>query len=118
VPRSGAPAANPFSSDAAALFGSAADMQEVFAIALNLFARELEGVYHRSHAALPLAEAVVAAGALCSANPAALLGLGDRGEVAPGKRADLVLLEIAGDPGAHRVTVRRTWTGGGAVGGP
>ncbi len=40
-----------------------------------------------------------AAWALVSANPAAAAGLADRGRIAPGLRADLVLI----DPGEHRV---------------
>jgi alpha-D-ribose 1-methylphosphonate 5-triphosphate diphosphatase len=47
---------------------------------------------------LPFAEAW----ALVSANPARAAGLDDRGTIAPGKRADLVLVEAAG-PGAPRV---------------
>lgn len=40
------------------------------------------------HCGLSVAQAIAAA----TANPARLLGLSDRGEIAPGKRADLVLL--------------------------
>ena len=37
-----------------------------------------------------------AAWALISANPAAATGLSDRGTIAPGKRADLVLIDPSG----------------------
>jgi alpha-D-ribose 1-methylphosphonate 5-triphosphate diphosphatase len=43
---------------------------------------------------------------LVSTNPARALGLGDRGEIAPGQRADLVLLDWpAGGPPAPRQTL-------------
>ena len=53
-------------------------------------------------AALLLSEelGLAAAWALVSKRPAALLGLTDRGDLAPGKRADLVVLDEAGRIGA------------------
>ena len=54
------------------------------------------------HAGVPLDRAVRAA----STNPAALLGLDDRGAITPGRRADLVAL----DPGSLRCTA--TWVAG------
>ena len=46
---------------------------------------------------------------LVSANPAQALGLADRGEIAVGKRADLVLVEW---PELKTPVVRRTWSAG------
>lgn len=46
---------------------------------------------------------------LVSGNPARALGLYDRGEIAVGKRADLVLVEW---PDAGKPVVRRTWVAG------
>ncbi len=57
------------------------------------------------HSAVPLAHAVQAA----STTPARLLGLEDRGAIAPGRRADLVALEPTGT-GAWRVG--KVWVGG------
>lgn len=53
-------------------------------------------------AALALAEEIglAAAWGLVSSGPAAVLGLSDRGRLAPGLRADLVVLDRAGDVGA------------------
>ena len=48
-----------------------------------------------------LASAVQAA----STNPAAVMGADDRGALAPGRRADVVLLD-------DDLAVRRTWVGG------
>ncbi len=46
---------------------------------------------------------------LVSGNPARALGLDDRGEIAPGKRADLVMVEW---PEQAMPAVRRTWVAG------
>ncbi len=46
---------------------------------------------------------------LVSANPAAASGLSDRGTIAPGKRADLVLIDW---PQGQTPVIRRTWTAG------
>jgi len=83
-------------------------MREVFENLVNLFSVELEGVHVRSHPALPLADSVAAASSMCSENPARLLGVGDRGVLAPGARGDIALLEITGEPGALEVKVRET----------
>ncbi|MEC7777290.1 MAG: hypothetical protein VYC32_14435, partial [Planctomycetota bacterium] len=95
-------------SDAGALFGAAIGMREVFENLLNLFSVELEGVHVRRHQALSLADSVAAASSMCSENPARLLGVGDRGVLAPGARGDIALLEITGEPGALEVKVRET----------
>ena len=95
-------------SDAGALFGAAIGMREVFENLLNLFSVELEGVHVRRHQALSLADSVAAASSMCSENPARLLGVGDRGALAPGARGDIALLEITGEPGALEVKVRET----------
>ncbi len=109
LPREGSPPQNELSSDFGALFGSAVGMREVFENALNLFTREVEGVYTRRHPALRLEKALAAASRLCSANPAALLGLADRGRVREGARSDVLLVEVAGKPGAYSVGVRAVW---------
>ena len=46
---------------------------------------------------------------LVSANPAAAMGLADRGRIAPGQRADLVLLDW---PEGHAPAPLRTWVAG------
>ncbi len=45
---------------------------------------------------------------LASRNVAKIYGLGDRGELLPGKRADLILFEKEGE----RLVLRETWVGG------
>jgi alpha-D-ribose 1-methylphosphonate 5-triphosphate diphosphatase len=53
---------------------------------------------------LPLPDAV----AVASANPASAAGLDDRGEIAPGRRADLVRVRMIED----RPVVRAVWVEG------
>lgn len=107
----GAPggAAAEASSDFGALFGSVATGRDVFENALNLLARAMPGVYHRTHPALPFEEAVLGAARLTSSNPAELLGERGRGSIEPGFRGDLVLARISGPPGEARVEVEATW---------
>ncbi len=105
------PGENPFSSDTAKLFGSAIGMHQVFENTLKLLTREMEGVYHRSHAAMSLPDAVRVASRLCASNPATLLGERDRGRLAVGARADALLASIRGEAGQHQVAVHRVWLG-------
>ena len=95
-------------SDAGALFGAAIGMREVFENLLNLFSVDIEGVCVRNHPALSLPGSVAAASAMCSANPARLLGVEGRGVLVPGARGDIALLEITGEPGSFEVKVRET----------
>ena len=99
-------------SDAGALFGAAIGMREVFENLLNLFSVEMEGVNTRHHPALAVEESLAAASQMCSANPARLLGAGERGRIEEGARADILLLELVGEPGAFEVKVRNTIAAG------
>ena len=53
-----------------------------------------------------------AAIALLTVNPARAAGLNDRGALAPGQRADLVLLDASEAPGAPPPRVRALWRDG------
>jgi N-acetylglucosamine-6-phosphate deacetylase len=112
LPREGAQSPNPLSSDAAMLFGSAMGMREIFENLLNWLSVEMEWIHTRRHAALPFEEALRAACALTSGNPARLLGEAERGHLRPGARADAVLARIRGGPGEYRVEVRGVWVSG------
>jgi alpha-D-ribose 1-methylphosphonate 5-triphosphate diphosphatase len=57
---------------------------------------------------LPLHAAI----ALLTINPARAAGLDDRGAIAPGQRADLVLLDVSEAPGAPPPRVRAVWRDG------
>ncbi|MBV8030588.1 MAG: alpha-D-ribose 1-methylphosphonate 5-triphosphate diphosphatase [Betaproteobacteria bacterium] len=50
--------------------------------------------------------------ATVSRNPARALGLSDRGEIAPGLRADLVQVRLVGDAPAQQPVVRAVWREG------
>jgi len=117
VPPPGKPPPDPRASDTGSLFGSAAGMREVFENTLSWLSVEMEGTWRRRHPALPFIEALRAASSICSANPARLLGEGDRGRLAAGSRADAILARISGEPGAYRVEVRSAWIGGMPAGG-
>jgi len=101
-----------YSSDAAALFGAAIGMREVFENLLNLLTSDMEGVYQRRHVAISLDDAMVAASRMCSENPAALLGLAERGRVDVGQRADLVLVRLERLEQRIAVDVVGTWVEG------
>jgi alpha-D-ribose 1-methylphosphonate 5-triphosphate diphosphatase len=65
----------------------------------------IEGVFKLPHdAGISLAQAV----RLASLNPARAVGLDDRGEIAPGRRADLVRVRLLGDS----PMVRAVWREG------
>jgi N-acetylglucosamine-6-phosphate deacetylase len=112
VPKDGAPLSNPLSSDVGALFGAAIGMREVFENLVNLLSTDVEGVHVRRHEAMPLESAIDSAAQMCSENPARLLGLTGRGSLRRGDRADLVLVEIRGEPGKLRVQPVSTFLGG------
>jgi N-acetylglucosamine-6-phosphate deacetylase len=99
-------------SDAGALFGAAIGMREVFENLLNLFSVEMRGVNIRTHLALSMEDSIAAAAAMCSSNPARLLGVEDRGALVERARGDIALLEINGEPGSFEVRVRETISAG------
>ncbi|MBN2290559.1 MAG: amidohydrolase family protein [Candidatus Glassbacteria bacterium] len=96
--------------EASTLFGSAVNMDTVFANTVALLHDETEGVYQRRHPGLPLDEAVRQASLMCSTVPARLTGLLDGssgrkvGALAPGFEADLVAAEIT--PASPRADFR------------
>ncbi|MEC7922490.1 MAG: amidohydrolase family protein, partial [Planctomycetota bacterium] len=76
------------------------------------FSVEMEGVNIRHHPALPVEDSLAAASQMCSENPARLLGAGQRGRIEEGARADILLLELKGEPGAFEVKVHKTIAAG------
>lgn len=104
------------SSDVAPLFGSASDMQAIFRTLLGFFTREMTGIYHRHHPALGIEEALRLATRLCSTNPARLAGLEDRGTLAPGERADALLVDVSGPGEDLEVEVHEVFLEGRRVG--
>jgi hypothetical protein len=117
-PPAGGPPPDPRTSDAAMLFRSAVGMREVFENALNWLSQEMEGIWRRSHPALPFPEALRDAVALTSGNPARLLGEQDRGRLVAGARADALLAVIDGPPGGYQVELKTVWVGGEVIAPP
>ncbi len=99
------------------LFGSCLTMDVGFSNLLSLLTREIAGVWHRHHAALPLEEALPAASAMSSTNPARMIGLLDdpdrsTGSLEPGKMGDIVLGTLEGKPGKYRFRVANLFVRG------
>jgi N-acetylglucosamine-6-phosphate deacetylase len=83
-------------SDGPTLFGSCATMKQVFENILNLMCHEMKSVYTRQHEAMSLHDAIRTAVAICSSNPACLLGIDHLcGTVQPGMEATLLLVKIS-----------------------
>jgi len=92
------------------LFGSCLMMDVGFSNLLSLLTRDMEGVWHRHHEAMPLDEAMVAASEMSSTNPARMIGLLDdpdraTGSLEPGKMGDVVLGTLDGERGKYRFHV-------------
>ena len=83
-------------SDVACLFGSCVTMKQVFENVLNLMFHEMKSVYNRQHEAMSLHDAIRTAVAVCSSNPARLLGIDHVcGTVQAGLEATLLLVNIS-----------------------
>ena len=107
--------ANPHTSDAVRLFGSAVGMGDVFQNLLSWLTVAEPGVWTRLHRALPFLEALRWASDITSRNPARLLEMRDRGRIAPGMRADFLRAAILHSPGRARVRVKSVWVAGARV---
>jgi N-acetylglucosamine-6-phosphate deacetylase len=94
--------------DATTLYGSAVNMDTVFANVVSLLSTDMEGYFIRRHQGVSLDEAIRQAALMCATNPARVTGLLDGsvgrkvGAVEAGFEADLVVAEIeAGDQGVR-----------------
>lgn len=107
------------------LFGSELTMRLAFANFLSWLTRPMRGIWKDVHDPLELEEAILAASQFCSNNPARALEILDppnqklgqdlsicAGGIQVGKRADVVLLRVNGEPGAYDVDVVNTFVGG------
>jgi len=101
------------------LFGSVITPDVAYGHMLSWLTREMPGVWNRTHPALRPDEALVATSRMISTNPAEVLGLagtnadgGPTGRIEAGAAADLVLADLAGEPGRYALRVERTFVGG------
>jgi len=102
--------------DPQTLFGSLLDMRAAFGNLLSWLTADMEGVWYERHDALALDTALIRVARMCSTNAAALLGQdkrrGGTGRLQVGKRADIVLASLKGEPGCWRIEVARTFVEG------
>ena len=106
------------------LFGSVLNMRVGFGNLLSWLTSRMEGIWNEEHSPMGLEEALLAASTMCSANPAAALGLLEPdgpetpdladcvGSLEVGKRADLSISSVAGEAGDYELTVEKVFIGG------
>ncbi|NIA22109.1 MAG: amidohydrolase family protein [Anaerolineaceae bacterium] len=97
------------------LFGSCLDMATAFGNLVSWLTVDGPGVWVMHHPAVGLDEALTAASLMASTNPCRMTGLDESlgtGQIAPGRRADLLLAKLKGKPGAYTLEVHRTWIDG------
>lgn len=97
------------------LFGSCLNMPTAFANLVNWLTDGGPGVWVAGHPAIAIDEALTAAALMTATNACTMIGLDKSlgiGSIAAGRRADLVLADLRGRPGALRLEVCRTWVDG------
>jgi N-acetylglucosamine-6-phosphate deacetylase len=107
------------------LFGSVLTMRAAMTNFLSWLTRPMRGIWKDVHDPLDLDEAILAASHFCSANPARALEIFDppnqklgqdismcAGGIQVGKRADVALMRVDGEPGDYDVQVVNTFVGG------
>ena len=92
------------------LYGSNLTMNQAFENVLNWLTTEMEGVWNRSHRALPFEQGLAAASKICSGNACQLTGLRKEGlgQICDGGKADIVVVDISGAQGSYKVSVEIT----------
>ena len=107
------------------LFGSVLSMRVAFANFLSWLTKPMRGIWKDVHDPLDLDEAILAASHFCSVNPARAMEIFDppnqklgqdlsmcAGGIQVGKRGDVALIRLEGEPGAYDVQVVNTFVGG------
>lgn len=94
-----------------ALFGSILTMEKAFSNILTWFTRPIEGVWYKIHSPLEFEEALVKTSALCSVNPAKILGIYDSkdktGSIEIGKSADIMIAKITQNEQGYQLTPQK-----------
>ena len=107
------------------LFGSLIRMRDAFSNILSWLTRRMPGIWRDEHLPFDTEEAIVDVARMCATNPARALGIFDPasqrlgqdlsgfcGGVQVGKRADLAVIRLDGEPGYYDVAVTHTFVGG------
>jgi N-acetylglucosamine-6-phosphate deacetylase len=107
------------------LFGSVLTMRVAFANFVSWLTQPMRGIWRDVHDPLELDEAILAASHFCSVNPARAMEIFDppnqklgqdisrcTGGIQVGKRADVLLLRVQGEPGQYDCQVVNTFVGG------
>jgi len=97
------------------LFGSCLNMPTAFANLVSWLTVDGPGVWVMRHPAVELDQALTAASLMSATNACRMTGLDKSlgtGQIAPGRRADLLLAKLKGKPGAYTLEVHRTWIDG------
>jgi len=107
------------------LFGSVLRMDVAFSNLISWLSVPFPGIWTEEHPPLPLEECVLYASRMLSGNPARVFGAyhprderlnqdlsGYTGGIEVGKRADVILAAVEGEPGSYRLRIRDTFVGG------
>ena len=107
------------------LFGSVLRMDVAFANVLSWLTTRYHGIWNEEHLPIDLDEALVMTSAMCSGNPAHVLGVYDPpskslnqdlsgyvGSLEVGKRADIVVADVVGSAGAYHLKIEDVLVGG------
>ncbi len=96
------------------LCGSLSTMNGNFSNYISLRTRDTKGV-HSMHPAVTFERAVTEGAVLCASSQAAFAGESDTGKIEPGKKADIVIGDIAGSDGDFTFTPRHVIVEGNLV---
>ncbi len=104
------------------LFGSVLTMDKAFINVLNWLTSPMKGIWNALHSPLSFEEALVATSRMCSLIPARILGIHPvdqsrsqalaSGSVDVGKKADILIAEIADQDGKYKLSIEKVLVGG------
>lgn len=115
--------------DEYSLFGSVLTMDQAFSNLLNWFTSPIEGVWNKVHEPLKFENALLNASAMCSANPAKVLGIYScgkdkikfdkpcTGSIEAGKSADLIIADIKKNKNQFETKIEQVFLHGNLVSG-
>jgi|GEM_PF-47428 len=104
------------------LFGSVLTMDKAFTNMLNWLTKPMNGIWNAVHPPISFEDALVVTSRMCSLVPAKILGIHQAdpsrskafacGSIEVGKRADLLVAEIADKDGKYKLSIEKVWAGG------